>query len=219
MALGHCIEVVLFDLDNTLYPPSSGLLEAGDALITAFIADRLGLPGAEADELRRRLWREYGTTARGLEIEHGVAQGELYEAGIERLKVADYLRPEPALAAMLSALPGRKHVFTNATRRYAMRVLAALGIAEAIEEIFDVEFAGGIPKPQREPYVRVLAALECPVERVALVEDTEANLEPAAELGMLTIKLGPPPTSTRHLYLPLLVGLPDLLRPGDSHLR
>jgi hypothetical protein len=43
IALTGPIEALLLDLDNTLYPPSSGLLEAGDALITAFIADRLGI--------------------------------------------------------------------------------------------------------------------------------------------------------------------------------
>lgn len=211
MVLARRVEAFLFDLDNTLYPPSSGLLEAGDALITAFIAERLGLPHAEADDLRVKLWQQYGATSYGLEVEHGVPEREFYEGSIERLNPADYLSPDPALGAMLAGLEGRKCVFTNSTARYARSVLEVLSIRDRIDSIFDIEFAGGIPKPQLQPYQRVLAALDCPARNVALLDDTEGNLEPGADLGMITIKLGEPPQANRHLHLRALHDLPDLL--------
>jgi len=205
------VDAILFDLDNTLYEPATGLLEAGDRVIADFIARRLGLPWEEADRLRVRTWREYGATARGLEVEFGVPQREFFAGSIERVRVEDYVRPRPELAAMLARLPQRRFVFTNATATYARRVLAALGVAEVFERVFDIEFGGGRPKPERGGYQRVLRAVALPAQRVALIEDTEANLAPAAALGMVTITLGAPAPAPPHLPLSDLLELPALL--------
>ncbi len=205
------VDAILFDLDNTLYEPACGLLEAGDRIITDFIARRLAIPREQADRLRVRTWRRYGATARGLEVEFGVPQREFFAGSIERVPVEDYLRPRPELAAMLARLPQRRFVFTNATATYARRVLAALGVAEAFDRAFDIDFAGGRPKPENEGYRRVLGEVALPAQRIALVEDTEMNLEPAAALGMVTIKLGGPAPAPPHLPLGDILELPELL--------
>ncbi len=205
------IDVILFDLDNTLYHPESGLLEAGDRTITHFISQRLDMPWEEADRLRVRTWREYGATARGLEIELGIPQREFFAGSIERVPVEEYLRPRPELRAMLAALPQRLYVFTNAPSVYAERTLTALGVADLIADVFDIETTGGMPKPECRSYDHVIEAVGVPAERIALLEDTEDNLLPAAELGMVTIKVGPPPPEGAHLYLPELLELPALL--------
>ena len=210
----QAIEVVLFDLDNTLYHPKSGLLEAGDRTITQFISRRLHMPWDEADRLRVRTWREYGATARGLEIEFGIPQREFFAGSIERVPVDEYIHPQPELRAMLQALPQRLYVFTNAPSVYAKRTLEALGIADLIADVFDIEATGGQPKPECRSYDRVVEAVGVPAERIALLEDTEDNLEPAAELGMVTIKVGPPPPEGEHLYLEDLLKLPEVLA-GD----
>jgi len=214
MTLADRIQVFLFDLDNTLYHPGTGLLEAGDALTASFIAQRLRLAHAEADALRARLWREYGATARGLEVEHAAPQREFYAGSIERLDPTRYLRPDPRLAGMLSGLQACKYVFTNSTALYARKVLAALGIPEAMDGVFDIEFSAGRPKPYPPTYERVLAALDQPARQIALVEDTEENLKPAAALGMVTIKLGERPVGDCHLHLAALHDLPCLLGRG-----
>lgn len=205
------LDVILFDLDNTLYHPDSGLLEAGDRTITRFISKRLEMPWDEADRLRVRTWREYGATARGLELEFGVTQREFFAGSIERVPVEEYIERRPELREMLASLPQRLYVFTNAPPAYAQRTLRALGIADLIAGVFDIETTGGEPKPECHCYDRVVEAVGAPAERVALLEDTEANLEPAAELGMVTIKVGPPPPRGEHLYLEDLLDLPKLL--------
>jgi putative hydrolase of the HAD superfamily len=208
------IDVILFDLDNTLYDPQSGLLEAGDRTITQFIAERLQMPREEADELRVRTWEQYGATARGLEVEFGVPQREFFAGSIERVPIAEYVEPRPQLREMLEALPQRLYVFTNAPSVYARQTLEALGVADLIEDVFDIETTGGRAKPDCGCYDHVLEEVGAPAERVALLEDTEANLDPAAELGMMTIKVGPPPPEGDHLYLEDLLDLPQLLNAG-----
>ncbi|MBD3292194.1 MAG: pyrimidine 5'-nucleotidase [Armatimonadia bacterium] len=205
------IDVILFDLDNTLYDPQSGLLEAGDRTITEFIADRLGIPWDEADRLRVRTWTEYGATARGLEVEFRVPQREFFAGSIERVPVEDYVSARPELREMMQTPPQRLFVFTNAPSVYARRTLEALGVADLIEDVFDIEATGGRPKPECHCYDHVVEQVSAPADRIALLEDTEANLEPAAELGMATIKVGPPPPEGEHLYLEELLELPELL--------
>ncbi len=207
------LDVILFDLDNTLYEPECGLLEAGDRVITDFMARRLGLSWEEADRLRVRTWRQYGATARGLEVEFGVPRREFFAGSVERVPIEDHVRPRPELTEMLARLPQRLFVFTNATAPYAGRVLEALGVAHLIERVFDIEFVGGRPKPEIGGYRRVLREVSAPAKKVALIEDTEANLGPAAELGMVTVKLREPCPAPPHLFLGDLMDLPGLLGP------
>lgn len=184
------INAILFDLDNTLYDAQAGLQEAGDERITCWIMERVGLSHDEANELRLRTWREHGTTARGLELEFGLPSASLYEHAISALEPADYLAPWPALDAMLSRLRADRHVFTNATRIYAEKVLAALGVARHFGHIFDIEHNGWVCKPERGIYEGIVAELRLPASGIAFIEDNPANLVPAAELGMLTVLVG-----------------------------
>ena len=62
----------VFDLDNTLYPPSMRLFDQIEVKMTAWVMRRLGLSHAEADRLRSEYWRQYGTTLAGLMAHHGI---------------------------------------------------------------------------------------------------------------------------------------------------
>ena len=56
----------VFDLDNTLYPPSARLFDQIEVRMTAFVMQSLGVGRTEADRLRRYYWAKYGTTLAGL---------------------------------------------------------------------------------------------------------------------------------------------------------
>lgn len=188
-AMARELKAILFDLDNTLYDASRGLQEAGDRRITAYIMRELGLPHDEADALRTRTWREYGTTARGLEAEYGLIPAALYDWAISLLEPAEYLTPDPALADMLSGFTASCHVFTNAPEQYARKVLEALGVSRLFDRIFDIERHHWVCKPDPAIYRDALADLGLQGPQVALIEDNHRNLAPAAELGMLTVWL------------------------------
>ena len=66
------IETWIFDLDNTLYPPSCQLFVEVEARMVAFIMAELALDREAADALRRRFFMAHGTTLRGLMLEHGI---------------------------------------------------------------------------------------------------------------------------------------------------
>ena len=184
----------LFDLDDTLYPAGTGLFGHVSRRITRRIGSTLGLPEAEARAIQKAYWRKYGTSLRGLMLEHGT-DPEPFLADVHDVPVEDVLVPDPALCEMLARLPGRRHVFTNGPSEFVARVLARLGIADLFDEVFDIRQAGFVPKPGPEPYARALARLAAlgPADgAIAMVDDSPQNLSPARALGMWTVWLRSP---------------------------
>lgn len=189
----YTIRAILFDLDNTLYDAEAGLQDEGDRRITRWIMDQLGLPHDEADALRLRTWKQYGTTASGLEAEYGMDARGLYDATISRIEPSHHLEPWPELRAMLAAMSTTRHVFTNAPEAYAWAVLSALGVRDLFHAVFGIEYCDYQCKPNPLAYSRILSDLALPPEQVVFVEDNPGNLGPARELGMVTVLLGDRP--------------------------
>jgi putative hydrolase of the HAD superfamily len=183
--------VVLFDLDNTLYPPECGLLAHLDDRINDFVAGRLRLSIEEARALRRRYVHEYGTTLHGLKAEEGVPPEEYLAAVHDAVELERFLTRDEELLAALAAIEIDKVVFTNAPRDYARRVMECLGLDAHFRVIIDLEFHDYNGKPFREAYERVTTHLEVHPEECVLVEDTLRNLRVAKEVGMTTILVGP----------------------------
>jgi len=94
----------------------------------------------------------------------------------------------PELAAALDALPGRKFIFTNGSRKHAEAVAARLGIDGRFAEIFDIHALEYIhPKPTREAYERFVRANKVVPRQTAMFDDLPNNLETAHALGMTTV--------------------------------
>jgi putative hydrolase of the HAD superfamily len=183
------MDILLFDLDNTLYSPDRELFPLIDERINRYMNEVAGIPLADVDTLRRSYWQRYGVTMQGLMRHHGV-DPEDYLAYVHDIDISGRLRPNPGLKAALSAVPLRKAVFTNSSRDHSERVLNALGIASLFEEIFDIRVANYLPKPSPEPYLAVLGRINLPASRCIMVEDSRENLRTAKDLGMGTILVG-----------------------------
>ena len=69
-AFAH-VETWVFDLDNTLYPHHLNLWQQVDDRIRSYIANFLGLTYDDAFRKQKDFYRRYGTTMRGMMIEHG----------------------------------------------------------------------------------------------------------------------------------------------------
>lgn len=179
----------IFDLDNTLYSPEAQLFAQIEVRMTAYVARILGVDLAEADRLRDSYWRHHGTTLAGLMAEHGVAPGP-YLADVHDIDLS-VLRPDPALAAAIAALPGRRVVHTNADTTYAARVLRARGLEGLFDALWGVEEVSFHPKPDRRAYDAVLTGEDINPAQAAFFEDDPRNLEVPDALGMTTVLVGP----------------------------
>jgi putative hydrolase of the HAD superfamily len=183
------VDTWLFDLDNTLYPLESGLAARMSPRITDFVEGLTGLPRPEALALQKRYLAEHGLTLRGLMEHHGV-DPDVYHAVFHDVPL-DCLAHDPALEAALRELPGRRLIFTNSDDIHTRRVIEALGLGGLFEDVFHIGSAAFWPKPSRTAFDAIVEAHAIEPGTTAFFEDSERNLEPAAELGMTTVLVGP----------------------------
>ncbi|MBN1890398.1 MAG: pyrimidine 5'-nucleotidase [Thermoflexales bacterium] len=185
--LGTCYQYLLFDLDETLYPRTAGLMQEIARRIVLYLVERMGLATEEANHLRHRFWLQYGTTLAGLLAESQVDAGD-YLRFVHDITVDDYIVPNPQLAAMLERISLPKVVFTNADGGHARRVLARLGVSEHFDRIIDIQTTALCNKPHPRAYQLALDVLQVEGGRCIMVEDNARNLRPAKELfGMTTV--------------------------------
>jgi|ERR1051326_709250 putative hydrolase of the HAD superfamily len=187
-AFAH-IDTWVFDLDNTLYPHRLNLWEQINDRISSYIAKFLNTTYDDAFRKQQDLYRRYGTTVRGMMIEHGMQPDDFLDFihQIDRSPVA----PNPALDAALERLPGRKLISTNGTRAHADAILTRLAVAHHFEDVFDI-IAGELePKPLRQNYDRLLARHGVDARRAAMFEDLARNLELPHAFGMTTVLVVP----------------------------
>ncbi|TNC74995.1 pyrimidine 5'-nucleotidase [Rubellimicrobium roseum] len=188
----------VFDLDNTLYPPSARLFAQIEVRMTAFVVRTLSLSESEADRLRSHYWATYGTTLAGLMAEHGIEPGP-YLAEVHDIDLSG-LTPDPLLAARIARLPGRKIVFTNGDGPYARRVLAARGLTGAFDAVYGVEHAGYLPKPEQAAFEAVFALDGLSPQEGAMFEDDPRNLMVPHLMGMRTVLIGPEAAAQDHIH-------------------
>jgi putative hydrolase of the HAD superfamily len=182
---------LFFDLDDTLYPPSSGLWWAIRDRMGRYMAERIGLAEAEIPALRRYYFETYGTTLRGLQKHHCVDTDD-YLAYVHDLPLEQYILPNPELRKMLASLKQRRFIFTNADALHANRVIQVLGVADCFEKIIDIRAIEFACKPEPLAYQRALALVGDPApQECVLLDDSPANLKTARQLGFTTVIISP----------------------------
>jgi pyrimidine 5'-nucleotidase len=184
--------VWLFDLDNTLHHASHAIFPAINEAMTRYIIETLGVDLDEANRLRTSYTQRYGATLLGLVKHHPVDASDFLRVVHTFRDLPSMVRAERGLARMLTALPGRKIVFTNGPRLYAQAVLAELGIARIFERVIAIEDmrdhrrqwrakpdASMLRRAMRQAHVRLADAI--------LVEDTHGHLKRYKRLGIRTV--------------------------------
>ena len=179
-----------FDLDDTLYPASSGLWDAIRDRMNAYMQRLIDLPLPEIIRLRQSYLEKYGTTLRGLQAHYEVNRDE-YLAFVHNLPLEKYIRPDPRLRTLLLSLPQQRWIFTNADNHHAMRVLKILGVEDCFDGIIDIRAIDFACKPDKIAYQRALEISGDDDPRQCIIfDDAMRNLAPAAELGFYTILVG-----------------------------
>lgn len=190
------VDAWIFDLDNTLYPAHLTLWTQIDTRIKDYVAGFLKVSHDEAFAIQKDYYKRYGTSLRGLMIEHGMSPDDFlgYVHDIDHSP----LQANPALGAAIAALPGRKFVFTSGTKSHVAAVTRRLGVENHFDGVFDIVDAGLLPKPNRVTYEKFLADHEVEPKRAAMFEDLSRNLEAPHALGMRTVLVVP--ENTREVF-------------------
>lgn len=211
------LRFALFDLDQTLYPMSSGLMTEVGKLIQQYMKERCGFAEPEIPALRDGYFRKYGTTLRGLILHHDVDPADYLEY-VHDLPLDQFIAPNPALDEALAELPMTKVIFTNASQAHAERVLRLLGVERHFSAIIDVEAIEYLNKPDPRAYEKALAILGARAEECILLDDTDRNLLPGREMGMVTVLVGGDHSDVAHFAISHIEQFPDVIAQLDGRL-
>ena len=181
----HHVNTWVFDLDNTLYPPDSGIWPMIDERITLFLSDLFGMDGQSARALHQHYYLKHGTTLRGL-IEDNVCDAEQFLQFVHDID-RSMLKPNLALAQEIGALPGRKLIFTNGSRDHAMLTTRQLGLDGLFEDAFDIVAARLTPKPAEAAYYAFFERHGVDPRTAAMFDDVARNLVVPKTRGMTTV--------------------------------
>jgi putative hydrolase of the HAD superfamily len=204
---------LFFDLDDTLYPSSSGLWQAIKGRMTQYMCEQLFIPEADVPMLREQYFKMYGTTLRGLQQHHNVNTEE-YLAYVHDVPLSDYLTPDPVVRQVLTSLPTRNLIFTNADANHAWRVLRALELDDLFDTIVDVNAIAPYCKPMPESFAIAMDLADEPDPRkCVMIDDLSRTTRAALEVGMAGLLYGSDiPTSDASgvfsdwTHLPILLG-------------
>jgi len=181
---------IFFDLDDTLYPASTGLWHAIKERMTIYMRDRMRFDPAEIPSLREKYYLQYGTTLRGLQANHEI-DVEDYLAFVHDLPLSDYIRPNSALCEVIASLGTRNLVFTNADAAHARRVLKALELDDCFENIVDVNAVAPYCKPMPESFqIALQMAGESDPSCCVMIDDLPRTTKAAREAGLFGILYG-----------------------------
>jgi len=175
---------IFFDLDDTLYPASTGLWHAIKERMNVYMRDRMGFDQEDIPRLREKYFKEYGTTLRGLQANHTM-DVEDYLAFVHDLPLQDYLAPDPVLRPVLASLPVRRLIFTNADASHARRVLHVLDLDGLFDAIVDVNTVSPYCKPMPKSFgIAMQVAGESDPARCVMIDDLPRTTQAARQYGM-----------------------------------
>ncbi|MGB8981377.1 MAG: pyrimidine 5'-nucleotidase [Anaerolineales bacterium] len=181
---------LFFDLDDTLYPASTGLWHAIKERMNVFMRERLGLAENEIPLLREQYFKMYGTTLRGLQARHNVDKDE-FLAFVHDLPLQDYLTPNPVVREVIAALPTCNLIFTNADANHARRVLRALELEDLFAAIVDVNAVAPYCKPMPESFAIAMELADEPDPRkCVMIDDLPRTTRAALNVGMASLLYG-----------------------------
>ncbi|KAI3473203.1 hypothetical protein Pfo_030495 [Paulownia fortunei] len=132
-------DCLLFDLDDTLYPLSSGLAASVLKNIQDYMIEKLGVEESKIPDLCNLLYKNYGTTMAGLRAIGYDFDYDEYHSFVHGRLPYENLKPDPVLRSLLLSLPIRKVIFTNADRVHAVKALSRLGLEDCFEGIICFE--------------------------------------------------------------------------------
>ncbi len=178
---------IFFDLDDTLYPWSSGLWLAIKKRMNDYMREKLAIPEADIPRLREYYYMTYGATTRGLQIHHNIDTAD-FLAFVHDLPLEKYLTPDANQREVIASLPTRKVIFTNADIPHARRVLTALNLLDLFDDFVDVNRIAPYCKPQPEAFALAMQiAGETNPAACVMIDDLPRTTRAARQAGMFSI--------------------------------
>ena len=180
-------ETWIFDLDNTLHDAQTKIFPLINQKINEYISIRLKISIEKSSILRKKYWDLYGATLRGLIKHHNINPIDFLEKTHDVKNLENFIVPMHNLLKVLSSINGRKLLYTNAPKNYAIKILEECNINSHFDEVFTIEDSNFLPKPSDESMKLFMHKYK--IKKAFFVDDIKENLETAKKFGLTTIWL------------------------------
>uniref|UniRef100_A0A6N2L775 Uncharacterized protein n=1 Tax=Salix viminalis TaxID=40686 RepID=A0A6N2L775_SALVM len=227
-------DCLLFDVDDTLYPRSSGLLEEVTENIQEYMVQKLGVEETEASQINGVLYKSYGTSMAGLKAIGYDFDNDDYHRFVHGRLPYERLKPDNVLRSLLLSLPIRKVIFSNADKAHVAKVLSRLGLEDCFDGVICFEtlnpcnYEGisssdenGVRRPSYTSRRQILDIIEhpCQSDSVPVLQETPVVCKPfedAFEQAFKLANINPRKTvffddSVRNIETGKLMGLHTVL--------
>ncbi len=183
------VKNIIFDLDNTLYSPTSAMDAGISRRMMDAVADFLGMDLDAASELRHKNVPYYSTTLEWLRS-RGLTDVEGYFAKVHPDNEADELAYDKDLRSFLQSIEQKKIVLTNAPREHADRVLEKLKIADLFSAVVDIRACGLLGKPYANSYKIALEKCGGTIDDTIFLDDQYKYTDGFEALGGTALLVG-----------------------------
>ena len=183
------VKNIIFDLDNTLYSPTSAMDAGISRRMMDAVADFLGTDLQAVTELRHKNVPYYSTTLEWLRS-RGLTDVEGYFAKVHPDNEADELAYDKDLRSFLQSIEQKKIVLTNAPREHADRVLEKLKIADLFSAVVDIRACGLLGKPYANSYKIALQKCGGTIDDTIFLDDQYKYTDGFEALGGTALLVG-----------------------------
>ena len=189
----------LFDLDNTLYSPKTGIFSQIDFRMKKFISNKLKISENEAFNIQKKFYKKYGSTLFGL-MRNFNCEPEEFLRFVHDIDFRN-LNKSISLRKKIHFLPGKKILYTNGDADYAKKLLNALGLDGIFYDIFDIRKSNYIPKPMKKSFEKLVSLYDLKTSEVVYFDDLDKNLKTAFLNGVTTIHISGENESSNKMYI------------------
>jgi len=180
---------LIFDLDDTLYPSSSGMNSAIAYNMISCVAQYFKVSQDEAYTLRKASLPHFGSTLEWL-MHEGFSDPEKYFSMVHPENETDGLQKAPKLRPLLLSIDIPKTILTNAPSEHAERVLAFLGVRDLFDSITDIRACGLKGKPYPPAYRAALAEAGGTVDDSLFIDDQLKYVIGYKNYGGIAVQVG-----------------------------
>ncbi|XP_076947736.1 uncharacterized protein C24B11.05-like [Bidens hawaiensis] len=195
-------ECLLFDVDDTLYPFSSGLSAECTKNIKEYMVNKLDIEESKVPEMCVQLYKDYGTTMAGLRALGYEFDNDDYHSFVHGRLPYEYLKPDPVLRSLLNSLPIRKVIFSNANEAHVAEVLGRLGLEDCFDDVICFESLNPksqtidtsksliVCKPSENAFQQAFKMAKINPHKTLFFDDSIRNLQTAKLTGLDTVLIG-----------------------------
>lgn len=197
---GTKYDCLLLDLDDTLYPLSTGINLACRKNIEDYMLKFLNIEESEVPKMCLELYREYGTTMAGLKVLGYEFDNDEFHKYVHGSLPYESLKPDPLLRNLLLSTPQRKILFTNSDKAHAIRALRKLGMEDCFEGIICFETLNHpddplsksriLCKPSVEAFEAAISIANLDPKRTIFFDDSARNIASGKAAGLHTVIVG-----------------------------